>query len=87
MAKATRIGTEEAKLKCKPSSKIFCNTCATSAGSRRRLGRGAMLEIGNRSQSSRGLEHSKTLRVFQSSACRAQRLGLLQPSAAFTGGK
>jgi len=34
-------------------------------------------------QSARGLAHSKTLRVFQESLCRAQRLGLRRPSAAF----
>jgi hypothetical protein len=36
-------------------------------------------------QSSRGLEQSRTLRVFQTSSCRAKRLGLRQPSAAFLG--
>jgi hypothetical protein len=34
-------------------------------------------------QSARGLAHSKTLRVFQESSCRAQRHGLRRPSAAF----
>ena len=34
-------------------------------------------------QSARGLAHSKTLRVFQESSCRAQRLGVRRPSAAF----
>jgi hypothetical protein len=34
-------------------------------------------------QSARGLAHSKTLRVFQESSCRAQRPGLRRPSAAF----
>ena len=33
--------------------------------------------------SARGLAHSKTLRVFHESLCRAQRLGLRRPSAAF----
>jgi hypothetical protein len=37
-------------------------------------------------QSARGLAHSKTLRVFQESSCRAQRLGLRRPSAAFPRG-
>src|SRR5450759_623782 len=36
--------------------------------------------------SARGLAHSKTLRVFQESSCRAQRLGLRRPSAAFPRG-
>jgi len=36
--------------------------------------------------SARGLAHSKTLRVFQESSCRAQRLGLRRPSAAFPNG-
>ena len=34
-------------------------------------------------QSARGPAQSKTLRVFQESSCRAQRLGLRRPSAAF----
>src|SRR5450759_3590962 len=37
-------------------------------------------------QSARGLAHSKTLRVFQASSCRAKRLGLRRPSAAFPRG-
>ena len=38
------------------------------------------------SQSARGLAQSKTLRVFQASSCRAQRLGVRRPSAAFPRG-
>src|ERR1035438_5438327 len=37
-------------------------------------------------QSARRLAHSKTLRGFQESSCRAQRLGLRRPSAAFPRG-
>src|SRR5450759_1239103 len=37
-------------------------------------------------QSARGLAHSKTLRVFQESSCRAQRFGLRRPSAALPRG-
>jgi hypothetical protein len=37
-------------------------------------------------QSARGLAHSKTLRVFQESSYRAQRLGLRRPSAAIPNG-
>jgi hypothetical protein len=36
--------------------------------------------------SARGLAHSKTLRVFQESSCRAERLGLWRPSASFPRG-
>jgi hypothetical protein len=36
-----------------------------------------------RAAKAEGLAHSKTLRVFQESSCRAQRLGLRRPSAAF----
>jgi hypothetical protein len=37
-------------------------------------------------QSARGLAQSKTLRVFQESSCRAQRLGVRRPSAAYPKG-
>src|SRR5208283_1939341 len=37
-------------------------------------------------QSARGLAQSKTLRVFQESSCRAQRLGVRRPSSAFSRG-
>jgi hypothetical protein len=37
-------------------------------------------------QSARGLAQSKTLREFRESLCRAQRLGLRRPSAAFPSG-
>jgi hypothetical protein len=40
---------------------------------------------GPRGKSSRGLEHSKTPCVIQTSAYRAKRLGLRQPSAALLG--
>jgi hypothetical protein len=36
-----------------------------------------------RAAKAEGLAHSKTLRVFQESSCRAQRHGLRRPSAAF----
>jgi hypothetical protein len=39
-----------------------------------------------RAAKAEGLAHSKTLRVFQESSCRAQRLGLRRPSAAFSRG-
>jgi hypothetical protein len=39
-----------------------------------------------RAAKAEGLAQSKTLRVFQESSCRAQRLGLRRPSAAFPRG-
>jgi hypothetical protein len=39
-----------------------------------------------RAAKAEGLAQSKTLRVFQTSSCCAQRLGVRRPSAAFPGG-
>jgi len=48
-----------------------------------RAGALEFMRKGRPKQSARGLAHSMTLRAFQKSSCRAQRLGLRWPSTAF----
>ena len=69
------VGTQ--KLLRKSRGHFVCLQSASRRRAEAALWRAAKVE---------GLAQSKTLRVFQESSCRAQRLGVRRPSAAFPRG-